>query len=285
MTSTRALVVGGTAGIGYAIAIRLAAESASSRIIVSGRNKPKDIPHTNIEFSALDASSMRSIKKYTDSFKSTQPQSLDLLILSQGIGTLAGRTETAEGIDVKMALHFYGRQLLIRELLPILKQDARVVIVLDGKTGSAPSQLDWTDLDLKKNYGIANAAKYCVTMTDAMVQAFAAQQAAEGSSSRHFIHAYPGIVNTSISAKMPWIVRPIVKGLLSVFGVQPDVCAEHMLTGTRTVTIEGEKGGRFWSCLDDRGRLVSDKPDWSADQIKGIENHTWTIIEEALKKP
>lgn len=285
MASTRALVVGGTAGIGYAMAVRLAAESASSRIIISGRNKPKDIPHPNMEFSPLDASSMRAIKKYTDAFKSTQPEPLDLLILTQGIFTMAGRTETAEGIDNKMALHFYGKQLLIRELLPALKQDARVVIVLDGKTGSAPSQLDWTDLDLKRNYTLSNAAKYCVTMTDAMVQAFAARQEAEGAGRRHFIHAFPGVVNTSIAGKLPWFVRPLAKGLFSVAGTSPDTCAEHMLTGTRTVSADGDKSGRYWSCINSKGKLISGKPAWTTDEIKGIEDHTWKIIDEALSKP
>jgi NAD(P)-dependent dehydrogenase (short-subunit alcohol dehydrogenase family) len=285
MASLRALVVGGTGGIGYAMAVRLAGESPASHITISGRNKPKVIPHPNMEFVPLDASSMRSIKKYTDAFKSTQPEALDLLVLTQGIGTLAGRTETAEGIDNKMALHFYGKQLLIRELLPALKENARVVIVLDGKTGKAPSQLDWTDLDLKRNFGIANAAKHCVTMTDAMVQSFAAKQEAEGSGKRHFVHAYPGIVNTGIADKMPWILRPVIKGLATVLAVSPDICAEHMVTGARDVTAEGDKSGRFWSCIDDKGHLVQNKPKWTAEEIKGIEDHTWKIIEDALNKP
>ncbi|KAH6688468.1 hypothetical protein F5X68DRAFT_260945 [Plectosphaerella plurivora] len=285
MATTRALVVGGTGGIGYAMAVRLAGESASSRIIISGRNKPKNIPHPNMEFKPLDASSMRSIKKYTDAFKSSEPEPLDYLILTQGIGTMAGRTETAEGIDNKMALHFYGKQLLIRELLPALKQDGRVVIVLDGKTGKAPTQLDWTDLDLKRTFGIANAAKHCVTMTDAMILSLAAKQAAEGSGSRHFVHAYPGFVDTSITGKLPWIVRPLAKGLSAILAVSPETCAEHMVTGMRTLTAEGDKVGRFSTFMDNKGHLVNGKPEWSAEQIKGIEDHTWKIIEDALNTP
>ncbi len=71
---------------------------------------------------------MSQIKHYTDAYKSTPtpPAPLDLLILTQGILTMAGRTETPEGLDRKMALHYYGPQLLIREFLPALKDDVKV---------------------------------------------------------------------------------------------------------------------------------------------------------------
>ncbi|KAK2767200.1 NAD(P)-binding protein [Colletotrichum kahawae] len=102
---TRALVVGGTGGIGYAIARQLAA-NASATVIISGRTQPHNIPQANIEFRQLDASSMRLIKQYTDAHKSSQGPNIDLLVLMQGILTTAGRTETPEGIDRKMALHY-----------------------------------------------------------------------------------------------------------------------------------------------------------------------------------
>lgn len=284
MASLRALVVGGTGGIGHALAVRIAAESASSRVIISGRTKPKDLPHPNMEFSQLDASSMRSIKKYTDAFKSSQPDPLDLLVLTQGILTVAGRTETHEGIDNKMALHFYGRQLLIRELLPALKKDAKVIIVLDGRLGKPPSQLDWDDLDLKNTFTVSNAAKHCITMTDAMVQSFAAKQKVEGAGSRHFVHAYPGFVSTNIFANLPMLLRPVTTVLAGVLAVSPDKCAENLLTGARTVTAEADKSGRFWSCIDNKGHLVPNKPEWSADEIKKVEDHTWKIVDEAINK-
>ncbi|KAI0896443.1 hypothetical protein F4806DRAFT_464550 [Annulohypoxylon nitens] len=176
--ATRALIVGGTGGIGYAMACRIAAESPSSTIIISGRTKPASIPYANMEFRSLDASSMRLIKQYTDTYKSTDGRKLDmlvLLVLTQGILSTAGRTETSEGIDRKMALHYYGRQLLIRELSPVLKEDAKVVIVLDGIRRN-PAKLNWQDLDLKANYGFVAVGNHCISMTDAMVQAYASQE-------------------------------------------------------------------------------------------------------------
>ncbi|KAJ3537716.1 hypothetical protein NM208_g6195 [Fusarium decemcellulare] len=279
--ATKALVVGGTGGIGYAIACRVAANPASS-VIVSGRTKPKDFPHNNMEFRALDASSMRSIKQYTDQFKLDKDNNpnLDLLVLSQGIFTTAGRTETPEKIDRKMALHYYGRQLLIRELLPVLKEDAKVLIVLDSTRGD-PAKLNWEDLDLKTHFSLSNTATHCVTMTDAMIQAYSTQQKGQSGIRRHFIHAAPGIVKTDIYDTLPWYQRVGLRGLSNVLGVSPETCAENLLKGTYESAASREKEDKFWSCIDGKGHAVPNKPTWTAEQIQLVVDHTWRIVDNA----
>ncbi|KAK0742548.1 hypothetical protein B0T21DRAFT_282265 [Apiosordaria backusii] len=281
--SIRALVIGGTNGIGYAMACRIAAETPSSTVIISGRNKPETIPHPNVEFRALDASSMRQIKQYTDRLTSThRDQKLDFLIMTQGILTMAGRTETAEGIDNKMALHYYGKQLLIRELLPVLKDDAKVIIVLDGRSGT-PAKLDWKDLDLKKGYSLPSAAYHCIAMNDAMVQFYAAKQQQSGDTRRHFVHAFPGVVASNIMAGLPWYLRAPTQVLMRMAAVSTDTCAEHMLNGTYKVTEAAEKEGRFWSNIDQKGRMVPNKAVWPEEQLKTIADHTWAVIDGALE--
>lgn len=282
--ATRALVVGGTGGIGYAIACRIAAESGASSVIISGRTKPKDIPHANIEFRQLDASLMRSIKQYTDLYKSTADQKLDLLVLTQGILTTAGRTETSEGIDRKMALHYYGRQLLVRELIPVLKPDAKVLIVLDGQRGD-PASLNWEDLDLKTNYSLANVAAHCITMTDAMVQAYATQQEGENAIRRHFVHAYPGIVSTGLFEGLPWYLRVPTRVLGNVIGTSPDVCAENLVKGTLDCAAAAKEEEKSWSFINGKGLPVPKKPTWSDEQIQKVVKHTWDVVDNAIGAP
>ena len=101
--------MGRIGGIGYAIACQLAAASTSLTVIITGRTEPRSLPHANLEFRPLDASLMRSIKLYTDNYKSAKEQQFDLLVLTQGITSMAGRTATPEGINRKMALHYYAR--------------------------------------------------------------------------------------------------------------------------------------------------------------------------------
>ncbi|RYP82955.1 hypothetical protein DL770_005468 [Monosporascus sp. CRB-9-2] len=197
-----------------------------------------------MEFRPLDATSMRQIKQYTDTFKSAQGQKLDLLIMTQGIMTIAGRTEAPEGIGRKMALHYYGRQLLICELLPTLKEDAKVIIVFDGAFGS-PTKLNWEDLDLKTHFSLGKAADHCMAMNDAMVQFHAAQQQRQGASRRHFVHAWPGGVNSSLYKELPWYLQPLARVAGSLIGVSPDTCAENLLNGASECAAGGKDEGRF----------------------------------------
>lgn len=281
--SIRAIVVGGTSGIGYGMACRVAAEVKTSTVIISGRTKPKNIAHSNMEFRPLDATSMRQIKQYTDTFKSAQEQKLDLLILTQGIMSNAGRTETSEGIDRKMALHYYGKQLLIRELLPVLKEDAKVIIVFDSINGN-PAKLDWEDLDLKKNFGLAKSAQHCMVMNDAMVQYWAAaEKKRQGTARRHFIHAWPGLVKTGLAKELPWYLRPLMDGLGSLVGVSPDTCAERLLNGVaEQVKATGEEGP-FWSNINHKGRLAAKRPIFTEEQLNKIADHTWKLVDKAAE--
>lgn len=297
----RALVVGGTNGIGYAMACRVAVEasnnnsSSSSAVIISGRTKPTNIPYANMEFRRLDATSMHQIKQYTDTFKAglqNRPdQKLDLLIMTQGIMNTAGRTETPEGVDRKMALHYYGKQLLIRELMPALKEHAKVVVVFDSVYGR-PSKLDWTDLDLKKHFTLSKAANHCMVMNDVMIQFYAAQQQQQRQSSSttatpnpsHFVHAWPGAVNTNLFTELPWYLKPVVRFAGLVLAVSPDTCAERLLNGVAECSIAGNKVGRFWSNIDNKGHQVADKTIWSEDQMKKVADHTWAIVDGAIAK-
>jgi hypothetical protein len=64
---------------------------------------------------------------------------VDMLILTQGILAMAGRTPTAENIDNKLTLHYYGRALFVQELLPLLRSSrlgGKVLFVLDSVNGN-----------------------------------------------------------------------------------------------------------------------------------------------------
>lgn len=295
-TATRALVVGGTSGIGYAMACRVAASSPAASVIISGRTKPKDIPHANIEFRPIEATLMSEIKSFTDKLKQQQSATieknkLDLLIMTQGIMTMTGRTETSEGIDRKMALHYYGKQLLIRELLPALKDDAKVVIVYDSKTGN-PDKLIWDDLDLKTHFSLGNAANNCMVMNDIMIQHYAARQQRQSQSAssqntppkRHFIHAWPGGVNTGLMRELPWYLSGIAKVLAPLVTVTPDTCAEHLLNGVREVSItdQNDKESNYWNYIDNKGKVIRNKAVFSEEQTERVAEHTWKLIDQAL---
>jgi NAD(P)-dependent dehydrogenase (short-subunit alcohol dehydrogenase family) len=95
--------------------------------------------------------------------------SIDYLVLSQGILTMAGRTETTEGNDKKFMLHYYSRIAVINGLLPKLHSGSRVMSVLDSLRGN-PSKLNYEDLDLKNHYSLQNVMMHGITMNDITLQ-------------------------------------------------------------------------------------------------------------------
>jgi NAD(P)-dependent dehydrogenase (short-subunit alcohol dehydrogenase family) len=175
-----ALVVGGTSGIGQAVAVKLASMKAS--VVIAGRNAEKGAPileqmrsinpDGTYTFAKADVSLLADVRRFAKEFQASH-SSLDLLVITAGMMRLGGRQETSEGLDDKLATHYYGRALLINELMPLLEKsaaegkDVRVVSVLAAAHG-AP--VDPDDLDLKKTYGLKLAADAGTFHNDLMVE-------------------------------------------------------------------------------------------------------------------
>jgi hypothetical protein len=98
---------------------------------------------------------------------------INYLILSPGVFNLNGRDETSEGIDKKLALHYYARWRFIHDLLPSLEQakkageEAKTISVLGAGKGG---QIDVDDLGLKKSFSLLNAGLASATYNDLMLE-------------------------------------------------------------------------------------------------------------------
>ena len=163
----RALVVGGTSGIGEGIAIRLA--EANFAVTIVGRDEKrgaaiveqlasKSNAGVKHDFMACDASLLGNVVGCAARY-SVQHDSLDVLVLTQGIATMQGRTPTTEGIDVKMALHYYGRMAFVDALLPLLRNTPTPKVLSVLSAGVHAPYKNWSDdPELKTHYSLKNAA-------------------------------------------------------------------------------------------------------------------------------
>lgn len=115
-----AIFVGGTSGIGAGMARAFARHrNGDAHIVLVGRNraaaeeviasfpKPADKSFTH-EFVECDATLMRNVRHTTAELSQRLPK-INFLVMSPGIMTMQGRSETEEGIDRKLALHYYAR--------------------------------------------------------------------------------------------------------------------------------------------------------------------------------
>lgn len=93
--------------------------------------------------------------------------------MSPGIMNMNGRDETEEGIDKKLAVHYYARWKFTNDLIPALRkakeggEDAKVLSILGAGKGG---EIDLEDLGLKKAYSVSSAGLVAPTYNDLMME-------------------------------------------------------------------------------------------------------------------
>ncbi|KAE9405839.1 hypothetical protein BT96DRAFT_955108 [Gymnopus androsaceus JB14] len=278
-----AIFVGGTSGIGEGMAEAFSKHTqGNAHIIIVGRNRaaaeniiarfPKPTsPEAKHEFIQCDVSLMRNIRSVSEEIRSKVTK-INLLAMSPGFMTTSGRNETEEGIDRKLAVHYYSRWMFTKELMNLLEnaeeqgEDAKVLSVFSAGKGGA---IDVNDLGLKKTFSLKNAAMQVPTYNDLMVEEFA---------SRHpritLAHAYPGGVNTNIltSAEASTLTKMAID-LLTPLGfllTSRQDCGEYMLNGILNVA----KTPGAWR-LGSRGEDLAKKRYYgSEEERKKLWEHT-----------
>lgn len=239
------VVVGGTSGIGEGIAMRLA--QANANVLIVGRSTARGsevlqqmrrvqaagsgASHSRsgggdsplCDFLACDVSLLANVQRACAEIAAQHPV-VDLLVLTPGIATLAGRNETSEGLDTKLAVHYYARIAFIECLGPQLaaSKDARVLSVLSAGVHSA-YRLYREDPELRQHYSLPNAANAAGFYND-LAADFLSQAHAPNV---RFVHAAPGIVATRWGSEMPWWLRWLVRALIAA-GRSKEDCAEYM---------------------------------------------------------
>jgi NAD(P)-dependent dehydrogenase (short-subunit alcohol dehydrogenase family) len=292
-----AVFIGGTAGIGEGMARAFAAHTkGNSNIILVGRNKDaadrilaslptpetagSSPPALARDFIQCDATLMKNVQTAAQTIISKYPK-INYLVLSTGYLTLAGRDESIEGIDKKLAVQYYARWHFIRELAPALKrakdaneEGAVMNVFAAGKGGP----IDVDDLGLKENYSVKSSALAAPTYTDLMLESFAIRYP-----TIPLIHAYPGIVRTSLLSSSPSALLRYSNYLLTTIfrplTVSAADCAEYLWHGIYTSSA---KPGAY--------RVGSDGEDLGKKNYHGNEEqrtrlweHTEEVIEAALK--
>ncbi|KAF8320745.1 NAD(P)-binding protein [Clavulina sp. PMI_390] len=243
-----ALVVGGTSGIGQAIATALARYTRGNiHIIICGRNKSAaekviaSFPTTatsKYEFLECDASKLRNVAASCKVLQQERGVSkLNYLVLSPGyFARKAPFYDNGEGLDEFACLAFYSRFKFVHELLPLLQaaknlgEEARVLTILAAGRGNA---VDMDHIGFKKEYPSFGSTSEAPTYSSAAVEAFAKRNPRLS-----FTHSSPGLVDTPL--KPPeGILWAVGNWLVSPLKISAADCAEwqsFVLLGPATIS-------------------------------------------------
>lgn len=127
-------MTGATAGLGRAVAARLAAVPGWT-VVVAGR----DPARTRAAATAvggvalpLDLAELSSVRTFPDLLAAADLPALGAVVANAGIQFGDRRHTTAEGFEATFGTNHLAHQLLLRLLLPRLDDDGRLVVVTSG---------------------------------------------------------------------------------------------------------------------------------------------------------
>lgn len=165
-TTSTILITGATDGLGRALARTLAAEGAG--LILHGRDEAR-LAGTAAEVSAAgggrwprcvraDLAELAQVRRLAAEVRDSTDR-LDVLVNNAGIGSGEpagrGRSTSADGYELRLAVNYLAGFLLTLELLPLLRASGPARIVNVASLGQHP--LDFSDLMLERGYSGSRA--------------------------------------------------------------------------------------------------------------------------------
>ena len=194
LSKLRVAIVGGTGGIGRALALVLASRGAS--VVVVGQTF-RDDGVRGLTFMKADLSLMVEARRVGRDLSAD----LDLVVMTTGIITAPKREQTAEGVERDLAISYLSRLAIVRELAPRLGQGRpataqRPRVFIMGFPGTE-QKAAVDDLNAEKKYDAMPQHMNTVAGNEALVLDAAARYPNVG-----FFGLNPGLIKTNIRSNM-----------------------------------------------------------------------------------
>lgn len=155
----RAVVTGGTSGIGRATATGLAA--AGAEVILAGRDAARGAealreiaehaPGACVCFEALNLACLASVACFATRIVARQ-DALDILVNDAGVMALPQRRVTADGFEMQFGVNHLGHFALTSLLLPLLRRAPAPRVVGVTSLSHRMGRIDFGDLQAERCY-------------------------------------------------------------------------------------------------------------------------------------
>jgi NAD(P)-dependent dehydrogenase (short-subunit alcohol dehydrogenase family) len=229
------LIIGGTSGLGQAIALEANAEGAKKVTVVGRSFKDSD---TSISFVQADLSVMKEAQKIGETIDIA-----DIVVFTTGIMGGKERQETADGIEMDMGISYLSRYVILQKLVPRLAKNSRVFIV--GFPGAnVEYQVD--DLNSEKvSAGVGVTHTTTVAANEALVIDWANKN-----KDVQFFGLNPGLIKTGIRSNVyesgiMKYVGPVLEAVIGLFSVNAKGYAQKMVPLMVAQGLDGHSGTMF----------------------------------------
>lgn len=271
----RALVTGGSSGMGKETAIALA--KLGYEVVILCRNNARGelalqeirrrSGSRDIYLAICDLGSLESIRSFAEDFKNSY-EGLQVLVNNAGV-ILPGRHETKDGYELQFGVNHLGHFLLTNLLADMLIRSApaRIVIVASGahKTG----RLCFEDIHLKKDYRAFKA--YSQSKLANVLFSYELADRLRGSGvTVNCLH--PGAVATKIGINRETGFGTFVTSMLKPFFQSPEQGAATAVYLASSSEVEGETGHYYYK----KKPVRSSKSSYD----KKLADRLWSFSEE-----
>jgi NAD(P)-dependent dehydrogenase (short-subunit alcohol dehydrogenase family) len=223
MAGRTVLVTGGTAGIGKATALGLAAMGAHLAITGRDRGRAEDAAREiraagggNVDVFVADLSSQPEVRRLADEVLQRLPR-IDALVNNAG-GYWNTRHITADGLERTFAVNHLAPFLLTSLLLGRLKHSAPARVVTVSSNMQAIGRIDFDDLQGERSYSGARAYNQS-KLANVLFTYELARRLEATSVTANALH--PGVVRTSFGAEDPSGVQRLFTPFMRPFMKTP----------------------------------------------------------------
>lgn len=248
LTNKTALVTGANSGMGMATVEALSDSGATVVMLCRSEARGREAlekltagKDRKIELMLCDLGDYESIRSFAAEFKKKFGK-LDILVNNAGFISL-DRQETKEGVERQFGINHLGHFLLTTELLELMGEGARIVVVASGAHKAGKIHFD--DINLTRGYNVVKAYGQSKLANVLFTRELARRLKDRGITVNC---CHPGAVATNMGVNRETGFGKTITGLLRPFFQTP---AEGARTAVFLATDESVKeitGEYFYKC-------------------------------------
>ena len=237
LTGKNILMIGASAGLGFAGARRIARANANlimavrSGIPEKGDQIVKETGNKNVTMLKIDLLDFESIDNFLEEFRALGIK-IDILISNAAMVPLKAR-KTPQGLEEMFMVNYLSAFYIINQLLihNLFNQDESKIIITSSESHRNPQQFEWDQFGVFKDYGMGETVArygYFKLLLTTFANELSRRLEATGTNLNVGIYC-PGPVNSNIAREAPGWLQPILKGVFSLFFRSPEKASDPMI--------------------------------------------------------